>query len=118
MRRVPITVTCDCGVMNEVAYGEKWHCDSCGRTWDTNQISQADYDAVVAPVRRYRLLVLGPPVVLAVILVPLSIYIGLQFAFLLFVLVMAHGLLVVPQIRKRTSAASRASATAWKLSPE
>ncbi len=41
--------------------------------------------------RRYRLLVLGPPLVLAAILIPLAAIKGLQFAFLLFVLVMASG---------------------------
>ena len=68
--------------------------------------------------KRYRLLVVGPPLVLAAVLIPLAVLVGIQYAFLLFVLVMAHGLLVVPQIRRRTAAQSSARSPAWKLSPE
>ena len=118
MREPPITITCDCGALGYVPYGERWQCEKCGKTWDTSQIPRAEFDSLLAGVRRYRLLVVGPPLVLAAVLIPLAVLVGLQYAFLLFVLVMAYGLLVVPQIRRRTKAASSASSTAWKLSPE
>ncbi len=101
----PITITCDCGSPSSVAYGE---------TLDVRDVRQdvghepdsrgRDYEALVAGVRRYRLLVVGPPLVLAAILIPLAVVVGIQYAFLLFVLVMAYGLLVVPQIRRRSAA--------------
>jgi hypothetical protein len=101
-----------------VAYGERWHCAQCGKTWNTAQIPRADYDTLLSGVKRYRLLVLGPPFALAAVLIPLAVLVGLQYAFLLFVLVMAHGLLVVPQIRRRASARASARAPTWNLSPE
>ena len=110
MREPPITITCDCGALGYVPYGERWQCEKCGKTWDTSQIPRAEFDSLLAGV--------GPPLVLAAVLIPLAVLVGLQYAFLLFVLVMAYGLLVVPQIRRRTKAASSASSTAWKLSPE
>ena len=56
-----ITIGCDCGASTEVAYGDRWTCPECGRTWDTSQIPAADYDVLLKGVRQYRLLVLGPP---------------------------------------------------------
>jgi hypothetical protein len=113
-----ITITCDCGASTEVPYGVRWRCDTCDRTWDTAQIPPADYEALLQGVRRYRLLVLGPPVLLAAILIPLAAVVGVQYAFLLFVLVLGYALLVVPQLRRRTSARMRASTKSWKLRPE
>ena len=113
-----ITITCDCDAAADVAYGDRWTCESCGKTWDTTQIPSADYDHLIRGVRRYRLMALGPPLLLAAILIPLAVLVGLQFAFLLFVLVMAWGLLVIPQLRRRASAHLRNSAKSWKLRPE
>jgi hypothetical protein len=113
-----ITITCDCGASVDLPYGDRWTCDSCGKTWNTGQIPPADYEALVQSVRRYRLLVLGPPTLLAAILVPLAVVVGIQYAFLLFVLVMGYGLLAVPQLRRRSTARLRAYTKSWKLSPE
>ena len=55
---------------------------------------------------------------LAAILIPLSVVSGIQYAFLLFVLVMAYGLLAVPQIRRRSAAQMKESTKRWKLRPE
>lgn len=118
MRQPPITITCDCGASAEVPFDERWRCEACGRTWDTGQIPTADYDALLRGLRRYRLLVLGPPIVLAAILLPLAVLAGIQFGFLLFVFVMAHGLLVVPQLRRRATDRMRTRIRSWKLHPE
>jgi hypothetical protein len=118
MRSPLITITCDCGAAVDVPYGERWTCTACGRVWDTGQIPPADYDALVRGVRRYRLLVLGPPLLLAAILIPLAAVVGLQYAFLLFVLVMAYALLAVPQLRRRAARQMRDSTKSWKLRPE
>ena len=118
MREPLITLTCDCGTSVEIGYGEVWTCDSCGKTWDTNRIPASEYGALVAAVRRYRLLVLGPPLAMAAVLIPLAVISGLQFAFLLFVLVMGYGLLAVPQLRRRSAAQMQKSTKSWKLRPE
>ena len=118
MRKPLITVTCDCGTSVELPYGERWQCATCGKTWDTKQIPQEDYAKLVQGVRRYRLIVLGPPLVLAAIMIPLAATVGIQYAFLLFVLAMAWALLVVPQLRRRASRRMRDSTKSWKLRPE
>lgn len=114
----PLTITCDCGAAESVPYGERWRCGACGKTWDTAQIPRAEYEALLHGVRRYRLLVLGPPLLLAGVLVPLTIFSGVQFAFLLFMLVMAHALLVVPMARRRATARARERMPRWSLRPE
>ena len=118
MRAPLITITCDCGATAEVAYGDRWSCPTCGKSWDTTQIPAADYDVLVRGVNRYRYLVLGPPILLALILIPLAAVAGIQFAFLLFVLVMAWALLAVPQLRRRAADHMRRSTKSWKLRPE
>ena len=118
MRSPLITITCDCAVSVDVPYGELWTCGACGKAWDTGQIPPADYEALLQGVRRYRLLVLGPPLLLAAILIPLAATVGIQYAFLLFVLAMAWALLVVPQLRRRASRRMRDSTKSWKLRPQ
>lgn len=118
MRAPLITITCDCGTSVEVAYGDRWSCPECGKTWDTAQIPAGDYDVLVRGVSRYRWLVLGPPILIAVIMIPLAVLVGIQFAFLLFVLVMGWALLVVPQLRRRAASQMQNSTKRWKLRPE
>jgi hypothetical protein len=113
-----ITITCDCGSSVDVPYGERWTCGSCGKAWDTGQIPAADYNALLRGVRRYRLLVLGPPLALAAVCIPLAATVGIQYAFLLFILIMAYALLVIPQLRRRASRHMRECTKSWKLRPE
>ena len=50
-----ITVTCDCGVSRQVAYGESYECE-CGREWSTDSVPADDYAAIRRLDRRYRLI--------------------------------------------------------------
>ena len=118
MREPLITLTCDCDEVAYVKYGERWTCPKCGKTWDTAQIPQQEYAKLVASVRRYRLLTLGPPLVLAAIMIPLAIVAGLQFGLLLFVLVFAHAVFVMPKVRERATESVRKSTRSWNLVPE
>lgn len=118
MRQPSITVTCDCKTAALVGYGKRWTCQSCGKTWDTSQIPREEFDALLASVRRYRLLTVGPPFALSLVLIPLSILLDLRFAFLLFVLVLGHGLLVLPQLRRHATQRVLEAAPKWKLRPE
>lgn len=118
MRALPIVLSCDCGTAARVSYGERWTCPDCGKTWDTSQIPRADYARLVRSVRRYRLLVLGPPVALAAVLVPMSVIVGVQYAFLLFVLVLGWGLIAMPLLRSRGTARVLQQVSTWKLRPE
>jgi len=118
MRGPPITLTCDCGQVGYVRYGERWTCPACGKTWDTSQIPTEEYGQLLRSVRRYRLLALGPPVVLAAILLPLAILAGFQYGLLFFVLVFAYAVFVIPKLRERATETVRESTTSWNLSPE
>jgi hypothetical protein len=105
-------------VSKPVAYGDRWTCPECERTWDTAQIPREEYDLLLRSVRRYRLLTIGPPLALSAVLIPLAVVAGIQFALLLFVLVLAHMLLVMPQVRSRATASVRRNAATWNLRPE
>jgi hypothetical protein len=49
-RGPPITVTCECGERCDLRYGERWSCEGCARTYDTNRIPLEEY----ASLRRNR----------------------------------------------------------------
>jgi hypothetical protein len=69
MRAPRITLRCDCGANALVAYGERWTCESCGRTYDTTEIPDADFQAIQSLRRRYRLIgALGVALVAAFVL--------------------------------------------------
>jgi hypothetical protein len=118
VRQPPITLTCDCGQVGYARYGERWTCPECGRTWDTSQIPNEEYARLLDSVRRYRLLALGPPLALAAILIPLAIFAGLQFGLLLFVLVFAYAVFVIPKVRDRATRSMSENTRRWDLSPE
>ena len=118
MRGPPITVTCECGQIAYVPYGERWTCPQCSRTWDTSKIPEDDYARLVGSVRRYRLAALGPPLVLAAVLIPLAVLVGLQYGLLLFVLVFAYAIFVLPKVRARATADVRRCTRSWELHPE
>ena len=49
MAKPPITVKCECGEKRDLAYGERWTCETCGRyvksidlTLDARPIPQVD----------------------------------------------------------------------------
>ena len=54
LRGPKITVSCRCGEKQYLAYGERWTCETCGRTWDTRQIPAEQYAAIRATQLRYR----------------------------------------------------------------
>ncbi len=86
-----ITLRCDCGKSEAyVAYGERWTCEACGRTYDTNGIPAADFAAIQAMRRRYRIIgYTGVALVAALVLLlaltaqPFQLFIGLPFILLL-----------------------------------
>jgi hypothetical protein len=55
----PITVTCECGTKHDLAYGERWTCEQCGRSYDSSRIPADEYEQVRRLQRRYRVLPVG-----------------------------------------------------------
>lgn len=55
----PITLTCECGERRELRYGERWQCEKCGRSWNTNRIPIEQYAAVRRIQLRLRWVMIG-----------------------------------------------------------
>lgn len=66
----PITVTCECGKRRELAYGERWECERCGRVYDTTRIPAGQYEDIRRLSLRYRAL----PIAFGAVVVALAIF--------------------------------------------
>ena len=117
MAKPPITIRCECGAQRDVAYGERWTCETCGRSWNTQQIPAEEYDDLLRRVRRHKLEAFGAAAVSAAVLVPLIVFVsGRFFAFV--PVAMALWLFVfLPAWRRRYTATAR-GAPRWELHPE
>jgi hypothetical protein len=110
----PITVTCDCGVIQHIPYGEAWTCPSCGRRWDTSQIPVEEYDGVMRDMRRYRVqaMVLGSSIGLGV--VGVAVLFDRPLLPLALIAMAGWWLLYMPQWRRKVRARARNLPT-WNL---
>src|SRR3954451_4389988 len=66
----PITLTCECGARQDVAYGERWDCEACGRSWDTTRIPPDQYQQIRKLSLRYR----SVPVIFGALVAVLAIF--------------------------------------------
>jgi hypothetical protein len=115
--RPPITVKCECGEVRHVAYGGRWTCERCGRTWNTGQIPAAEYDALVRDMRNLRLSVIGVAIGLAVVFALLALFVAESLFLLLPVILAAWFILYMPAWRRRVRKRAR-SVPSWTLEPE
>jgi hypothetical protein len=113
----PVTLTCECGTVGRVKYGERWTCSGCGRVYDTSRIPEEAYRATTRVVSRYRLLTLGPLVVLAAVMVPLVVFVDAGLIFLMGVVAFGYVLLFLPLVRRRARRGV-ADGPAWDLRAE
>ncbi len=117
MAKPPITIKCECGQTRDVAYGDRWRCETCGRSWNTLQIPAEEYEGLLRRVRRHQLEALGMAAVVAAILVPLIVVVSSGFI-LLVPMVMAGWLFVfLPFWRRRYRRTAR-GAPRWQIHPE
>ena len=63
-------MTCECGEKRDLAYGERWTCERCGRSWDTGRIPAATYEHIRRLSLRYR----AVPVVFGAVVALLAIF--------------------------------------------
>ncbi len=117
MRRPPITIRCECGEKREVAYGDRWRCETCGRSWNTQQIPPEEYEALLRRVRRHQLEVLAIVAVAAAVMVPLIVIVSSGFVLLVPMLMAAWLFVFLPFWRRRYRHTARA-APRWQLYPE
>ena len=114
----PITVTCECGEKRELAYGERWDCESCGRVYDTTRIPREQYDEIRRLTIRYRIL----PVAFALFVAVVALVFMLTgnvpgVFFLLPVALISWFIFIRPVHRKRYRAALK-SLPRWQLRAE
>ena len=117
MGKPPITITCDCGEKRGVAYGERWTCEGCGRSWNTQQIPAEEYEGLLRRARRHKLEALAASAVMAVLLIGLMVAFGGRY-FLLIPLVMSVWLFVFRPFWRRRYRRTAHNAPRWELHPE
>jgi hypothetical protein len=118
LRGPPITVTCECGERHDLAYGDRWTCERCGRAYDSNRIPRAEYDVIRRTQLRFRVL----PVALGLAVLALAVFFTLtdnvfSVFFLLPVGLMAWFVFLRPLHRRRYRAAI-ARLPRWDLRAE
>ena len=69
MSKPPITIKCECGETKGVAYGERWRCERCGRSWNTQNIPIEEYEGLLRRMRRHKLEVFALGGLMAAVLV-------------------------------------------------
>jgi hypothetical protein len=117
MKPPPIQLTCDCGAVGSVPFGERWTCPDCGRSWNTATIPADEYQGVLREMRRLRLLVMGLSVGVAVLFALLALFVNTALFFVFPVFLLAWMTLYLPWYRRRVRRVL-ASLPRWELSPE
>ena len=115
--RPPITIRCDCGETRQVAYGERWTCDGCGRSWDTGQIPVEEYEGLLRRVRRHKLEAVGAAAVSAAIMVPLIVLVSERFILLVPMVMVLWLFVFLPYWRRRYRQTAH-EAPRWQLHPD
>jgi hypothetical protein len=110
-------VTCKCGEVEYVRYGETWQCGTCGRRWNTSQIPADVYWGIMREMRKYRLVVIGIALALGVGFALLAFLVAERLILLLPVVLAFWLIWFMPWWRRKVRIAAR-SLPAWKLEPE
>lgn len=117
MKGAPITVKCDCGEIQYVAYGDVWECPTCGRRWNTEQIPAEEYWGVMREAKRQRLMMMGVAVAIAIGFAFLALTMGPAAWGLAPIVIGAWFLLLMPRWRRKLRVQAR-SLPKWQLHPE
>jgi Flp pilus assembly protein TadB len=115
--RPPITISCECGEKQDVAYGERWRCEKCGRSWNTLQIPAEDYEGLLRRMRRHQLEALAMTAMAAAVMIPLIVVVSSRFILLVLPLMTIWLFVVLPFWRRRYRRSAR-GAPRWQLHPE
>lgn len=113
-----ITLTCDCGEVRYLKYGERWTCETCGKTWNTNRIPLEQYAAVRATQLRYRRVPMLISIVALACIVAFVI-VGKALAGLVIVaLVVTAWSMFFRPLHRRKYRQALADLPSWKIKPE
>jgi Flp pilus assembly protein TadB len=117
MPKPPITIRCECGESRDVAYGDRWRCERCGRSWNTQQIPAEEYDGLLRRMRRHKVEALAATAIAVAVMVPLIAVVSERFILLTPALLAAWLFFLLPFWRRRYRRTAR-SAPRWELHPE
>jgi Flp pilus assembly protein TadB len=117
MKGPPITVTCHCGEIERVPYGQTWTCETCGRRWNTTQIPKDVYWGIMREMRRYRLVVIAVALAITAVLGVLALFVSEGIVLLFPVLLAFWFIWFMPWWRRRIRKRAR-SLPSWQLTPE
>jgi Flp pilus assembly protein TadB len=113
----PITISCECGERRDLAYGERWECENCGRAWNTQQIPREEYDELLRQVRRRKLEAFAAAIVGAAVMIPLIAVVSTKFIAVVPLAMAGWLFLFLPAWRRRYRRTA-AAAPRWQLHPE
>jgi Flp pilus assembly protein TadB len=112
-----ITVTCGCGEVRYLHYGEVWRCEKCGTTWNTNQIPEEEYSAV-RRIQRRHIAVPALVFVIVTITVVLFMVFGRVYAIILLPFALTCWFMFVRPLQRRRLYRQISDLPEWKLTPE
>jgi Flp pilus assembly protein TadB len=113
----PITVSCKCGEVRHVPYGETWQCETCGRRWNTTQIPADEYWGIMREMRNYRLVVIGIALGIAGVFALLAFLVAENLILLLPIVLTFWFIWFMPWWRRRIRRRARTLPN-WQLTPE
>jgi hypothetical protein len=111
-----ITVTCDCGLSRQVAYGESYVCD-CGLEWSTDTVPADDYAAIRRLDRRYRMVGWGAGLAYGLFVLYTMLVVPGQLLLVLPAGMLAWFGFLRPIVRRRHYRAIQALTRTWHLRP-
>jgi hypothetical protein len=117
VRGPPITVKCDCGQVQYVAYGEAWQCPDCGRRWNTAQIPSEEYWGIMREMRRYRLQAIAAALLIGAGFAALAATTGPRALAVAPIVMGGWFFFFMPRWRRKVRARAR-SLPRWQLHPE
>ncbi len=117
-RGPPITLTCDCGERRYLRYGERWTCETCGKTWNTARIPIEQYAAIRSTQLRFRRVPIAISV-FALVCVIACIVVGKALGGLIVVAILATTWsMFFRPLHRRKYRAALADLPTWKIKPE
>ncbi len=119
VRRGPrITLTCECGEVNYLQYGERWTCPKCGRSWNTLRIPLEQYAEIRRTQLRFRRIPIAVSI-LSLICIVAFLIVGKPFAGLILVAFAATAWSMFARpLHKRRYREALAKLPRWEIEPD